>query len=503
MMRALRLFACAALWVSVDAAATFQHKLATGLWVDPNESGWGLNLFHQNETVFGSLFVYGPDGQPRWYTASAMVSTDDGSLHDRASRVSGELHESSGPYFGGPFDPAAVQRRRVGDMVIELADDVAAISYSIDGASVRKQAVPFTFRRDDLDGTYVGYLYQPADVAAEVREEVTLSIGDGASTLAMSTTSAANGSCNYSGARTQRAGLAGAVGTYTCSNGRSGAWNMSVDVTPHGIVGQFKGNGLSTSWGRIAAARTQQQRLRDNGWRSDLWFPENEGGWGVNVIEQGDTLFATLFVYDRSGRPRWYSASALTRSRDITVEGTYVYTGALHESSGPYYGTAFNPAAVTRREVGTMSFEARGANMATLFYSVDGVFVTKTVNRFAFRKNNLTGTYHGYQVAVSVDSSPRWEAMTIDIEDSFPVTRITTDAASGRCTYVAPLAQVGEQRVFSGTYSCADGRNGSYTLANVMGTWNGFTAAFQGNGIANGHMAAVNPFQVPITFASV
>ena len=59
---------------ALDAAATPQHEVATGLWIDPSESGWGLNLFHQGATVWASLFVYGPDGQPRWYTASDMTS---------------------------------------------------------------------------------------------------------------------------------------------------------------------------------------------------------------------------------------------------------------------------------------------------------------------------------------------------------------------------------------------------------------------------------------------
>jgi hypothetical protein len=32
----------------------------------------------------------------------------------------------------------------------------------------------------------------------------------------------------------------------------------------------------------------------------------------MNFIEQGDTAFATLFLYDAQRRPRWFSASHLT-----------------------------------------------------------------------------------------------------------------------------------------------------------------------------------------------
>jgi hypothetical protein len=46
-------------------AATPQHKVATGLWIDPNESGGGPEpVSIQGATVWASLFVYGPDGQP-------------------------------------------------------------------------------------------------------------------------------------------------------------------------------------------------------------------------------------------------------------------------------------------------------------------------------------------------------------------------------------------------------------------------------------------------------
>ena len=44
---------------------------------------------------------------------------------------------------------------------------------------------------------------------------------------------------------------------------------------------------------------------------TDLWFVPAESGWGVNVIQQGNTLFATLFVYGSDQSPRWFVASDL------------------------------------------------------------------------------------------------------------------------------------------------------------------------------------------------
>jgi hypothetical protein len=42
---------------------------------------------------------------------------------------------------------------------------------------------------------------------------------------------------------------------------------------------------------------------------TDLWWNESESGWGVNVIQQQDTLFLTFFVYGPDNAPTWYSAS--------------------------------------------------------------------------------------------------------------------------------------------------------------------------------------------------
>src|SRR3954453_19595354 len=99
-LRAL-LFA-AALIAPLPSLATPQPIDATGLWINTDESGWGVSVYHQGDTLFASLFVYGPDGQPKWYTASGMTGG--------GASYSGALAEATGPYFGATasFNPGAV-----------------------------------------------------------------------------------------------------------------------------------------------------------------------------------------------------------------------------------------------------------------------------------------------------------------------------------------------------------------------------------------------------------
>ena len=78
------------------------------------------------------------------------------------------------------------------------------------------------------------------------------------------------------------------------------------------------------------------------------------------------------------------------------------FSGPLYESTGPGFATAFNPAAVTRRQVGTMQFEILGIADGRLTYSVDGIVVTKNVTRLTMKPDNPSGTFNA---TLSTDSS--------------------------------------------------------------------------------------------------
>ena len=49
---------------------------------------------------------------------------------------------------------------------------------------------------------------------------------------------------------------------------------------------------------------------------SDLWGNPNESGWGLQLVQRADVIFATLFVYDTGHAPIWYSATLQLSSRD-------------------------------------------------------------------------------------------------------------------------------------------------------------------------------------------
>ena len=129
-------------------------------------------------------------------------------------------------------------------------------------------------------------------------------------------------------------------------------------------------NGLSGTNDRVSLDNYQ-----------DLWWNPAESGWGVNVTHQGNILFATLFNYAADGTGIWLILSRGDRQADGSS-----FTGDLFRTTGPAFNavpfTPITQANLTR--VGTMTFAFQSGNTGTLTYSIDGVSVTKPIQRQTF-----------------------------------------------------------------------------------------------------------------------
>jgi hypothetical protein len=115
-----------------SATAAAAHNFQD-LWWLPSESGWGLNLAHQGDTLFATLFTYGADRGPAWLVASNLARVDD--------RVySGELYLTTGPAFNDQsFDPSRVARIPAGTMTVSFAEGAnGTLSYTVNGVTRSK-----------------------------------------------------------------------------------------------------------------------------------------------------------------------------------------------------------------------------------------------------------------------------------------------------------------------------------------------------------------------------
>src|SRR6266542_1014634 len=57
----------------------------------------------------------------------------------------------------------------------------------------------------------------------------------------------------------------------------------------------------------------------------------HENGWGVNLVQNEDVVFATFYIYDANKQPFWVSSPMF-----VTPSGSY--TGDLNLSTGSFFG---------------------------------------------------------------------------------------------------------------------------------------------------------------------
>jgi hypothetical protein len=264
---------------ALNASAAFETFVAasqplnyTALWWNPAESGWGVNLNHQGNILFSTLFTYDSSRAPLWLVMS------NGAMQSDGATFTGDLYRTTGPAFNAnPFTPiGAANLAKVGAMTVSFTD--------VNGATLR-------------------YTVNGVEVTKAIQRQV--------------------------------------FGTRAASC-------------------------LPTTQSRASATNYQ-----------DLWWNAAESGWGLNITHQDNTLFATLFTYDATGRDLWLVMSAGQKQAD----GSYL--GDLYRTSGPAFNA--NPfTGVTVATAGTMRLSFSDGNNGTLTYTYNGAPVTKTITRQLF-----------------------------------------------------------------------------------------------------------------------
>ena len=204
---------------------------------------------------------------------------------------------------------------------------------------------------------------------------------------------------------------------------------------------------------------------------SDLWYLPAESGWGVNLAQQADVVFATLFVYGADNTARWYVASDLRG-------GTNSFSGALYQTTGPAFSATWT-GGMPPIAVGTMSLAFSEPNSGTLTYTVNNATVTKQIRRQTFRGRDLSGTYLGGLAAVGsgcAGGTARQVLTTgyISVAQSGNEVTFVVDFLSGgiqgRCTYAGEFTPAGRLGTVTGVHTCRTGTNassGPFTMTEV------------------------------------
>ncbi len=230
-----------------------------------------MNVNHQGDILFATLFTYDLDGQAMWLVMSHGDRQIDGSWM-------GTLYRTTGPAFNAsPWPTSGINYNVVGNMRFNFTDaNTGRLTYSVNGLEIAKNITRLPFS------------------------------------------------------------------------------------TP-----------VTCTW-------TPFDRSTSNNYQ-DLWWNPNESGWGINVTHQGDILFATLFTYDAQGKGLWLVMSRGERT------GNRTYSGTLYRTTGPVFNsTNWSGTPIGYTTMGTMNFTFINGNSGLLSYDVNGVPVSKLIERLTF-----------------------------------------------------------------------------------------------------------------------
>ena len=211
---------------------------------------------------------------------------------------------------------------------------------------------------------------------------------------------------------------------------------------------------------------------------SDLWYAPGEDGWGLNMVLQNNVAFATFYVYDVNRNPVWFTAV-------LQYSPGYVFSGDVFADRGPWYGGPYSPPS-TERRAGTARFTLSDLNNAVLTYVIDGVTVTKNMQRLTWTNENLSGTWLFQLSTFSTNCNPsQYNGLlnvngVISIVQSGTAVTMSLNGENGTCTFNGAYSQYGKLGQMAGSYSCTSSSFGTYTWFELTPTISGFTGRVTG-----------------------
>ena len=112
-------------------SASIQYQ---DLWWNAAESGWGINVTHQDNTLFATLFTYDSGGQGLWLVMPGGTRQGDGSYLGDLFRTTGS------PFNTQPFPPiGASDIANVGNMRLRFTNgNAGTLTYTFNGTTVTK-----------------------------------------------------------------------------------------------------------------------------------------------------------------------------------------------------------------------------------------------------------------------------------------------------------------------------------------------------------------------------
>ena len=211
---------------------------------------------------------------------------------------------------------------------------------------------------------------------------------------------------------------------------------------------------------------------------TDTWWTPSEPGWGVNLTQNGDAVYVTMYVYGGDDRPTWFTALL---SRDGSGDR---FTGPLFRTAGTYYG-APTWSGFTVSIAGTATFTATSSTTGTLAYTANSVNVTKSIERITLGPLRVAGLYiggvsgrrAGCNPSGAIVETKQFDILHSTVDGSIRIDQISTTTGALVCRMQGTAVQTGKLLTVTGaSYTCTDGWNAPARVFNLRPTPGGFEA---------------------------
>jgi hypothetical protein len=221
---------------------------------------------------------------------------------------------------------------------------------------------------------------------------------------------------------------------------------------------------------------------------TDIWYLPTESGWGVNLIQAENVIFATFFVYGPDNRPTWFVAII---SRDSNGN----FSGNLYTAVGPYFGGPWDPTSYGATLAGSAQFYPSNAYSGSLVYRFfNGTTVTKAIQRQTLTSITLAGGYTGGQSGTysgcdnSGSNGSYKDNFDLQVTQSAGTANFQFAYTSGlSCTLSGALVQYGQlYTIPSANYVCSDGLNTTASMSDIKATAQGIEGRLAAPSVGGG-----------------
>jgi len=238
---------------------------------------------------------------------------------------------------------------------------------------------------------------------------------------------------------------------------------------------------------------------------TDIWWPNNEPGWGIQLIQNAGFIFATMFIYGFDNEPIFVVA-ALEKQ-----PGVDVWSGGVYGAEGTPYDQPWNPADRNETQVGTMTFTLTTYASGTLAYTIGTFSTTKSLNRQPLVLENNTGSYritHTWTATgPGCTAEDAYSPAAGPVSGDLSIVNVNAEVATVQltwqhvptdiCSMTASYSQGGRLSTYGGALSCPSGKSGNlvfYEVANSVGTLTGRYAMEWNYGCTRtGRFTAISP----------